>query len=102
MTRDKAGRFIKGVSGNPNGRPPKEREEKYTEILKNAVTFEQFGRVVKRIADKAEKGDMQASKLLMELLTIPMAKRIEITGADGGPVSITQIEIVKPEGWDDD
>jgi hypothetical protein len=29
-------------------------------------------------------------------------ERQEITGADGGPVSITQIEIVKPEGWDDE
>ena len=46
-TRDEKGRFVKGTSGNPNGRPTKEREEKYYNIAMNTVmytvSYELFG-----------------------------------------------------------
>jgi hypothetical protein len=95
------GRFTKGNPGGP-GRPPKPREEKYTEVLRTAVTFEQFERIVKKLAQKAEKGDMLAIRLLTELLTIPIAKRIEVTGANGGPLAIAAIDILLPDKPDAD
>lgn len=100
MRNDK-GQFVKGTSGNPKGRPTKEREEKYTEILKSAVTYEQFGKIIKKLAEKAERGDLQAAKLVLESLTIPIAKRFEITGAEGGPMQVNQIVIIKPGEYDD-
>jgi len=39
VTRDANGKFIKGQSGNPAGRPKKEREERFYEVAITAVSF---------------------------------------------------------------
>jgi hypothetical protein len=80
--------FKKGESGNPAGRPPKAREERYNEILISAVTFETWEQIVKKAAEQAKKGDQAARKWLSDYLVGPPVQRQEVTGKDGGDVII--------------
>jgi hypothetical protein len=68
MTRDEKGRFKKGVSGNPSGRPPKEREMKFYEITLSAVTFKDWELIVNKAVDQAKRGDAVARKWLSDYL----------------------------------
>ena len=94
--RDGNGRFVKGnqaakgSSGGP-GRPPKKREERYQELLKEAVTYKQFKAIVKMVAGKAEGGDLAAAKLLFEYLLGKPPQHTMLTGADGGNVIIEYV-----------
>ena len=58
--RDERGQFKKGESGNPKGRAPKKREERYYEILTTTVTFEDWARIVRKAAEQAKRGDQAA------------------------------------------
>ena len=80
--------FKKGVSGNPAGRAPKAREERYSEILISSVTFEVWEQIVKKAAEQAKKGDQAARKWLSDYLVGPPVQRQEVTGKDGGDVII--------------
>lgn len=86
--RDPTGKFVKGQSGNPKGRAPKEREARYYEILMSTVTFEVWGEIVKKAAEQARKGDQAARKWLADYLVGPPVERKEITGAEGNAVEI--------------
>jgi len=66
--RDEKGKFVKGSSGNPNGRPKRAREEKYYEILINSVTFQDWAQIVRKAADQARRGDGMARKWLADYL----------------------------------
>jgi hypothetical protein len=85
--RDNNGRFVKGTSGNPKGRPPKEREQQYYTIAMNTVTFEEWKGIIKRAAQDAKRGDASARKWLSEYLA-PQSQRLEHTGADGDALEI--------------
>lgn len=63
-TRDSMGRFIKGVSGNPRGRLPRQTEERYLEVTFDKVSPEQWGEVVEKVFELAKKGDMRAVEWL--------------------------------------
>ena len=66
--RDKNGRFVKGHSGNPSGRAPKSREQRYYEITMSACTYADWEKIVKKAADQAKRGDAQARKWLSDYL----------------------------------
>jgi len=66
--RDNKGRFIKGSSGNPTGRAPRKREERYYEILISTVTFDDWKDIVKKAADQAKRGDAVARKWLSDYI----------------------------------
>lgn len=67
MTRDDKGRFVKGNGGGP-GRPPKEREDRYREIMLNTVTFDDWKEIVQTAARQAKRGDAVARKWLSDYL----------------------------------
>lgn len=66
--RDANGRYIKGHTGNPSGRAPKAREERYYEITVNTVNFEDWKLIVEKARDQAKKGDPVARKWLADYL----------------------------------
>ena len=88
--RDDKGRFVKGYSGGP-GRPPKEREEKYYDILLTTVTFEDWKSIVKKAAEQARKGDAVARKWLSDYLVGTAQQKLEVSGT---------LQIVTVD-WDD-
>lgn len=57
--RDANGRFVRGASGNPNGRPSRADE------LRSLMQGEADA-VAKRVLKAAEDGDMQACRLILE------------------------------------
>jgi hypothetical protein len=75
--RDENGRFIPGVSGNPNGRPPKEHS--LTDAVKaffdaNPDTKEEL---VKTVVTRAIRGDINAAKLVWEYMDGKATQRVE-------------------------
>lgn len=59
MSRDKQGRFAKGVSGNPNGRPAKSDELR--KLLEGSAD-----EVASKVLEAAAAGDMGAARLVLE------------------------------------
>lgn len=95
--RDERGRFVKGHSGNPKGRAPKSREERYYEIAISAVTFAQWRNIIEKAAQQAERGDATARRFLADLFLPTPAQRFELTGALGGPIQITEADEIRAE-----
>ena len=96
--RGKDGKFIKGSGGGP-GRPPKKREERYSEIMLSCVTFVEWEKIVKKAASQAKGGNAVARKWLSDYLMGPPVQRQEISGPDGGALEVIH---VKPQPVDDD
>jgi len=86
--RDDNGRFKKGTVPNPKGRPTKEREVRYHEILLSSVSFADWQRIVEKARDQALKGDSVARKWLADYFIGPPIQRQEHTGADGGAIVV--------------
>jgi len=74
---DTMGRWKPGQSGNPKGRPPREREVRYMEIALSAVSFAKWREIVKRAAEDAAAGDGQARRWLSDYLMGPPTQRTE-------------------------
>lgn len=85
--------FVKGVAANPNGRP-KGSPNKRPELL-NAIKYVQ-GKKGKKLLVHAIEQAYEDNTVLVAVLRklIPDLKAVELTGKDGGPVSLTGIEIV--------
>jgi hypothetical protein len=92
-SRDSQGRFVPGVSGNPNGRPTKEK------IISDVL--------LKMLRDKPElisalattllelslkKKDMVAIKEVLDRLEGRTVQRNELTGEDGGDIVINLVK----------
>lgn len=99
--RDEQGRFIPGVSGNPDGRPPLTEEEK---IVKKA-TKELVSEYKEKLAEalplispvliaKAMEGDMQAIKEVNDRVMGKAEAKTDITsnGKDLIPETVTKEE----------
>lgn len=92
MARDEHGRFAKGNCGGP-GRPRRNREQEYHEILVSVVTPDEWRQIVMKAVDQAKRGDNVARKWLADYLIGPPVERRELTGAEGEPIEF--IEIVR-------
>jgi hypothetical protein len=75
--RDSEGRFVKGVSGNPNGRPPANPEDigthKLTQLsrkleyaVRQSISEDKIKRIVDKMADMAIDGNVRAAKLILD------------------------------------
>ena len=88
MTRDDKGRFVKGISGNPNGRASKEREVQYRDILVSTITIDRWKKIIVKAAEQAERGDSVARKWLADYLIGVPVQKTELGGADGSALEI--------------
>jgi hypothetical protein len=70
--RTEAGQFVKGVSGNPLGRPKKTTLRNLQQDMEIAfrehLSVDRVKRIVNRMADMAEQGDVKAAKLIFDKL----------------------------------
>ena len=94
----------KGQSGNPEGRPPKRRfEDVVAEVLEEQIPgtdvtkFETLARV---FVTAMLKGDRS---LIREFLAreYPVKKQVEVTGADGRPLELSWLDLIRAEREDD-
>jgi hypothetical protein len=76
------GRFQKGESGNPAGRPPKDETftailyRKLDEVSQGGKTRKEY--IIERLIDMAEKGELSAIKYLMDRLEGTPTARAEM------------------------
>jgi len=70
--RDSRGRFIKGnkaAQGNVGGgRPAREREERYNEIMLTTCSFEDWAAIIVTAVQQAKQGDYRARDFLANYL----------------------------------
>ena len=91
---DNSGQFKPGQSGNPNGRPPKPKEEKFFKTTLSAVSLSDWREIVKKAVEQAKRGNPLARKWLSDYLIGPPVQKQELTGKDGQPL-VSIIEVVK-------
>ena len=89
--RDKQGRFVKGHSGNPGGRPRRAQEEEIKAALEKAVPE---STVLAQLAAAIQRRESWAISLYLAYKWGQPVKRQEVSGEDGGPILITSVEFV--------
>ena len=93
--RAEDGRFPKGVSGNPLGRPKKATLRTLQQDLEIAfrehLSVDRVKRIVNRMADMAEQGDVKAAKLIFDKL-IPNATNGESDEGDNVKKVVFEIQ----------
>lgn len=77
--RTERGQFAPGHTGNPAGRPKREREVKFLDILRGAVTEEKFAAIVDKAVEQAIGGDAVARRWLTDYLIGPAAEQVDMT-----------------------
>ena len=95
------GKFVKGSKGGP-GRKPLEISEGVTALIDSVVSVDDWAKIVIKLRDLALRGNLAAINALMDRRWGKPMQRNEVTGADGGPVQITRVEIILPPEENDD
>jgi hypothetical protein len=84
VSRDPAGRFVPGQSGNPAGKAPGTRNR--ATLLRELMEEGEDRAIVRLVIDKAKSGDAVAARFVVaHLCPRPRARSIEIPLADGQP-----------------
>lgn len=90
QTRDQNGRFPRGVSGNPAGRPPGRKGEivalkQDLEIaLRQHVDKRKIVRIIDKLVNKAMNGNLQAAKLILDKVLPNAGETEDAQGNTGG------------------
>ena len=84
---DNSGQFKPGQSGNPNGRPPKPKEEKFFKTTLSAVSLSDWREIVKKAVEQAKRGNPSARKWLSDYLLGPPQQKVDVTSG-GDPLRI--------------
>lgn len=69
------GQFAKGHSGNPSGRPKRvliDYQHSLEQIVREHITADKVKRILNKLVEQAENGDVKAAKLIIDKL-IPNA-----------------------------
>lgn len=97
VPRDEAGRFPKGVSGNPLGRPKgrhlADLKMDLEIAVRDNVTPARIVKILNKIADMAENGNVAAAKLILDK-TISNASAGEDAASNGERFVIFRVENV--------
>jgi len=90
--RNDSGQFVKGKTGNPAGRPKKERELRYYEIMQSKCTFKEWGDICQKAVDQAKRGDTSARKFLADYLLGPPVQRLDVDHSGEITTKVTDAE----------
>jgi len=80
VARDAKGRFVKGESGNPQGRLPKQVEQTYLQVSENVCSFDVWREIVAKAVEQAKRGDARARQWLSDYLVgkpLPMVMALQ-------------------------
>lgn len=80
ITRDSKGRWVKGVSGNPKGKPID--QFKYLRKMGAAVSATEWREIIRRAVEQAKRGDPRAREWLSDYLMGKPPQQVDI-GSDG-------------------
>lgn len=92
--RDEKGRFIKGNNANPNGRPPKAREQEFLNVTIAAVSCGDWIEIIQKAVWQAKKGDASARKFLAYYLIGPPTVKTDLTtnGESINAIGVTGVD----------
>lgn len=86
--RDDNGRFVKGQTGNPKGRPKRRTEEEYLDATISRVALKDWREIVDKAVQQAKRGDSRARAWLSDYVLGPPAQRLQVSGPDDGPIPV--------------
>lgn len=75
--RDDKGRFIKGVSGNPGGKPVD--RHKYIKKIDTTMKLSDWQQIINKAIDQAKRGDERARRWLSEYLLGKPQQHVDVT-----------------------
>ncbi len=96
VERGEKGRLKKGSVLNPNGRPPKEKEHEYMDIMLSVVTTKRWRAIVTKAADQAERGDAVARKWLTDYIIGAPVQKMEMNADNPLQVIVEYINAPYP------
>ena len=88
MVRNNKGQFVKGISGNPGGRP---NGLSITALIDKAVTRDDWDFIFATLLKMARRGNLKAIEMLMDRRFGKALQTNEITGKDGGPIKYIEV-----------
>lgn len=89
IVRDGRGRFVKGHSGNPRGRPID--QYKYLRKMGAAVSAREWREIIRKAVEQAKRGDPRAREWLAHYLMGKPLQTVDITSdgsALGAPLAL--------------
>ena len=81
VERDAIGRFMKGASGNPQDRLPKQVEQTYLQVCEGVCSFDVWREIVAKAVEQAKRGDARARQWLSDYLVgkpLPMVMALQV------------------------